>query len=148
MVHAHRRVNKTWSTLSAVIGIIESAKHATLGLLRQTGRKGLGFANTMGRYVFVFGPAWLGAWEGQSPADICSGLTRIDATHWSTHEGPCVDLIDRKVHASLVGLSAVTLAILVWHSFGLCCGILRHKIVGPTVLQSTTNTKYNAPGGA
>jgi hypothetical protein len=72
------------------------------------------------RYIFVNGPSWLGSWEGQSVADICSGLTKIDASHWQYLTSPCEQLIDRKVHATIVGLSTVGLAALAWHCVSAC----------------------------
>jgi len=58
--------------------------------------------------VYKHGPLWLGSWEGVSNADICSGLTKVHASHWSTAQEPCEDLIYRKVHATMIGAIAVS----------------------------------------
>lgn len=105
------------------------------------------------RFVYVHGPSWLGSWEGQSEADICSGLTHVDARHWTlSPDGPraCESLLDRKIHATLIGVGVVSGVALAWTAVqtivtvGLtgalraCCGrrgsaTRHHGGVGPAV---------------
>lgn len=73
----------------------------------------LGAASATIRFVYVNGPSWLGSWEGQSEADICSGLTHVDAKHWTDGRGAeaCDGLLDRKVRATVIGIGALSAAI-------------------------------------
>jgi len=66
------------------------------------------------KYVYINGPTWLGSWEGQSLFDICSGLTRVDANHWTHIPEACADLINRKVKANVIGVSIVSGFVLTW----------------------------------
>lgn len=68
------------------------------------------------RFVYVNGPSWLGSWEGQATSDICSGLTHVDARHWAAASGSeaCTDLLDRKVRASVIGVTVVGSVALAW----------------------------------
>ncbi len=72
------------------------------------------------KYIFVNGPTWLGSWEGQSISDICSGLTRVNALHWDLDTKACEDLVDRKVHSSLIGASVVFAGIMAYTSMQAC----------------------------
>lgn len=66
------------------------------------------------RYVYVHGPSWLGLWEGQQQVDICSSLTQVDAKQWQRIPDACNELVDRKVHASVLGLTLIGGLLLSW----------------------------------
>ena len=66
------------------------------------------------------GPDWLGSWEGQSISDICSGLTKVNAIHWDMDYKACEDLVDRKVHSSLIGFSVIFGAVVAYASISAC----------------------------
>lgn len=68
--------------------------------------------HTLLKYFYIHGPRWLGSWEGLSSNDICSSLTKVDANHWTLASDACKDLIDRKVHATFLGLSVVSAALM------------------------------------
>ncbi len=57
--------------------------------------------------MFVYGPNWLGSWEGQSISDICSGLTKVNSVHWDLDSSACEDLVNRKVHSSVIGTTVI-----------------------------------------
>ena len=75
------------------------------------------------KYVYIHGPKWLGSWEGQSLADICSGITKVDAEHWITISKACSDLVDRKVKAAVIGTLVVIGSAVVWNVLGACMNI-------------------------
>lgn len=63
------------------------------------------------KYIFIHGPNWIGSWEGLGLSDICSGLTKVNSVHWESDTSACEDLVDRKVHSSLIGVSLVAAAV-------------------------------------
>jgi len=64
--------------------------------------------------VFQHGPSWLGLYEGQSEADICSSLTKVDASLWTQATAACHDLIERKVRATVIGLMSLSALGALW----------------------------------
>jgi hypothetical protein len=81
---------------------------------------------TLVKYVYVHGPKWLGSWEGQSLSDICSGITHVDAEHWTTNASiskACLDLVDRKVRAGVIGALVVTGFAVSWNLLSACMNI-------------------------
>jgi hypothetical protein len=72
------------------------------------------------KYIFVHGPNWLGSWEGQSISDICSGLTKVNSLHWDLDVVACEDLVNRKVHSSVVGAAVVMSALAMYVAMSAC----------------------------
>lgn len=87
---------------------------------------------TLVKYVYIHGPKWLGSWEGQSMPDICSGITHVDAQHWTTNvsiSNACLDLVNRKVRAGVIG-SLVVIGIAVsWNLLSACANMSMFLIV-------------------
>ena len=79
--------------------------------------------------MYINGPTWLGSWEGQSLYDICSGLTRVDASHWLQIPEACADLINRKVKANVIGVSIVSGALLTWSLVSVVSNIVSLYVV-------------------
>lgn len=65
----------------------------------------------------MYGPRWLGSWEGQSSEDICSSLTKVDAKQWTQIHDACEDLINRKIKASVIGTAVVATSLALCISF-------------------------------
>lgn len=86
--------------------------------------------------MYVYGPAWLGSWEGQSTLDICSGLTKVDSAHWALLPDVCKDLIDRKVHATLIGIGSLSALVLVWTCLQTCVNASTYILVSKLSKQS------------
>jgi len=80
------------------------------------------------KYIYIHGPFWLGSWEGLSVADICSGLTKVDALHWSSNSDLCNDLIQRKIHATTIGVSVVLGLYCMASSISACNTILMYSL--------------------
>lgn len=90
--------------------------------------------DAIAKYVFVNGPAWLGSWEGQSSVDICSGITKVDAAHWSKMQDACDSLITRKVHASLIGYAVIGAAAVAYAALQTWCNRLVFAAAAPTII--------------
>jgi len=53
-------------------------------------------------------------------ADICSGITHVDAEHWASISRACSDLVDRKVRAAVIGTLVVAGFAVSWNLLGAC----------------------------
>jgi hypothetical protein len=69
------------------------------------------------------GPNWLGSWEGQSVHDICSSITGVDASHWTESNKVCLDLVSRKVRASVVGACTILGFATIWAGLQACVNV-------------------------
>lgn len=56
--------------------------------------------------IYLHGPSlWgYGFWEGASEADICSSVTGVSSAFWMTNESMCLEIIERKSDAFLLGI--------------------------------------------
>ena len=70
------------------------------------------FVNSISYALFVYplkslyflGPSFsgIGGWGGTNPADICSQLTQVPASHWLSYSEGCKELLERKFSSFLV----------------------------------------------
>ena len=65
-------------------------------------------------YLYLNGPAWIGFWEGQSPAGICSTLTAVHDMHWvMLGVSECEMLIERKFEAFAIVVYTILIILFV-----------------------------------
>ena len=46
--------------------------------------------------LYLYGPAWLGGWNGQNMTDICAQLTGVKSDFWLRHPDTCQELLERQ----------------------------------------------------
>jgi hypothetical protein len=56
-------------------------------------------------------------------ADICSGITHVDAEHWASIAGACTDLVDRKVRAAVIGSFVILGSAIAWNLMSSCMNL-------------------------
>jgi len=84
---------------------------------------------SLSRYLYINGPTWLGSWEGQSLHDICSSITHVDSKHFAVVPQACIDLINRKVKAGLIGATVVVASITFWSLMQTCMNYSAYMIL-------------------
>ena len=72
------------------------------------------------RFIFLHGPAFMGGWEGQPPAEVCSRLTQTSSQLWREgifNREECSAMIDRKVTSHIVGSLILITIVTMYHTF-------------------------------
>ena len=96
-------------------------------------------------YLYLNGPSvgGYGFWEGQTPSDICAYFTHVGAYHWDKNPTECQSLIDRHVHAFVIGVVAVLVVMLGMHvAYWLT---LRVLLLGPMLRSMERRYQYLSP---